>query len=142
MSPIYLSILTALLLAGCATETRTLADIAKERSALERDYRAYSGRYATDLIGMSSSLVVNLMQNGTYRAEGWGCTEYPWGRETGEWTPWEGHIELRASDSTDLGKILAAKYRIQRSGTKTQLVPVCNGSSKVWPRHRLYLWTK
>ncbi len=136
MNPIYLSLLTALLMAGCATETRTRADIARERSALERDYRAYSGRYTTFTKG--AGVNVNLMSNGSYRAEGWGCTDNPWGREMGEWTPWEGHIELRRSDSSSPGKILAGKYRIGHSGKTTLLVPVNSGLQAVWPPHILY----
>jgi hypothetical protein len=140
MNPIHLSLLTAISMAACATKTRTLADIAKERSALERDYRACSGRYSTSAKG--SSVNVNLISNGHYRADGWGCTEYPWGREMGEWTPWEEHIELRPADSTDLGKILASKYRIEHSGKNTRLVPVCSGSQAFWSRHVLYRRTE
>ncbi len=136
MNPIYLSLLAVVLIAGCATKTRTRADIARERSALERDYRACSGRYSTGTKG--AGVDVNLTSNGLYRAEGWGCTEYLWGREMGIWTPWDGHIELRPADSTDLGKILASKYRIEHSGKNTRLIPVSNDSQAFWPRHTLY----
>ena len=135
MSPVYISLLTAVLMAGCATQMRTPADIARERSALERDYRVYSGWYSTgaNLTGVD----VRLMPTGHYRALGWGCTEYPWGREVGEWTPWEGQIELRPADSTSLGKILASKYRVDHSGKKTRLIPVTYNSQAAWPRHVL-----